>query len=111
MKERQMNWEQKLQALNALVECSLKMRHPGDWYVSQSIDIKCDHILKSICGNGETPVEAINDHWQQATIDIEVGEYLIARSYWDGNVSRRMAVRWNGFMWDHVEEKTAAAVA
>jgi hypothetical protein len=104
-----MDWETKLQALNALNACSLMMRKPGDWYVSQNIEIKDKSVLKSVCGNGETPEEAVHDHWGQATSELESHEYLIARTYWDGEVSKRLAVRWNGFMWDHVEEKKEAA--
>lgn len=106
-----MDWEQKLQALNALAECSLKMRKPGDWYVSQSIDIKDKSVLKSVCGNGPDPDTAVQDHWNQITKDLESHEYVIARTYWEGNVNKRMAVRWNGFMWDHVEEPKKAEAA
>jgi hypothetical protein len=102
-----MDWETRLAALNALQECSLKMRKPGDWYVLQSIEIKDKSVLKSVCGNGEDPETAICDHWQQAT-ELASHEYIIARTYWEGEVAKRRAVRWNGFMWDHVEEKAVA---
>jgi|ERR1700743_251330 len=98
-----MDWETKLAALNALSECELKMRKPGDWYVSQSIEIKDKSVLKSVCGNGVTPAKAVEDHWTQAT-EPASHEYVIARHYWEGEVYKRDAVRWNGFMWDRVEE-------
>lgn len=103
-----MHWEQMLQALNALAECSLKARKPGDWYVSQSVDIKDKSILRSVCGNGVDPETAVCDHWNQVTSELKSHEYVIARSYADGDVTKRLAVRWNGFMWDRVEEKAAA---
>lgn len=104
-----MHWEYKLKALNALSECSLKMRGPGDWYVSQNVDIKDSSIMRSICGNGLDPAGAVDDHWKQATEELQSHEYLVAKQYWDGEVSKRTAVRWNGFMWDHVQEKLEAA--
>lgn len=106
-----MHWEKKLQALNALSECSLKMRGPGDWYVSQRVDIKDRHVLKSVCGNGLDPAGAVDDHWEQVTTQLASHEYLIAREYWNDDVCKRTAVRWNGFMWDHVEERPQPAAA
>lgn len=100
-----MDWETKLAALNALSECSLHMRASQDWYVSQRVDIKDKGILKSVCGNGPTPAKAIEDHWRQVTIELEPHEYLICREYFNGELSRRVACRWNGFMWDHVTEE------
>ena len=104
-----MHWETKLQALNALSECSLKMRGPGDWYVSQSAEIKDKCVLKSVCGNGLDPESAVCDHWEQMT-KLKPHEYVVSRHEWEGETYKRAAVRWNGFMWDHVvEEKPAAA--
>lgn len=102
-----MHWEVKLKALNALSECSLKMRGPGDWYVSQNVEIKDKHVLKGDYGNGLDPESAVEDHWKRLTEDLQPHEYLVAREYWDGSVCKRMAVRWNGFMWDHVIETKA----
>lgn len=103
-----MDWEQKLQALNAVAECHLIMRKPGDWYVSQSVDVKNGSVLEGRYGNGSTPEEAVNEHWQELT-ELDRGQYIVGRTYLDGEVTKRMAVRWNGFMWDHVEEKPKAA--
>jgi hypothetical protein len=106
-----MDWQTKFAALNALAECSIKMRKPGDWYVSQSVDIKDKSILKSVCGNGDTPEAAVADHWNQVTVDLTGHEYLVCREYWEGEVCKRLAVRWNGFMWDHVQERNPAPPA
>lgn len=104
-----MEWETKLAALNALSECSLKMRKPGDWYVSQSIEIKDKSVLRSVCGNGVTPAKAVDNHWDQVTFELASHEYIIARDYYEGEVAKRLAVRWNGFMWDHVDERKKQA--
>jgi len=94
-----MDYQQKLYALNAIAETSLKMRKPGDWYVSQSVEIKDGSVLVGSYGNGITPEEAINDHWDILT-SLPHGKYLIARAHRDD----RKAIRWNGFMWETVNE-------
>lgn len=89
-----MNWEQKLHALNALAECSLRCRKPGDWYVEQRTEIGGDGVLTSAYGNGVSPTGAINDHWKQLVDELPRGKYIVL----DTSTSRRH-VRWNGFMW------------
>lgn len=98
-----MTWEQKLAALNAIVECTLKMRRPGDWYVEQSVDIKDGSILRGEYGNGNSPETAVLDHWERLT-NIESPLYLVGREFFDGYVATRKVVRWNGFMWESVDE-------
>lgn len=98
-----MTWEQKLAACQALSACSLKMREPGDWYVSQDVEIKDKSILKGEYGNGTTPEEAVEDHWTRLT-QLAAHEYLVTRA---GGGELRKAVRWNGFMWDQVIEETS----
>ena len=98
-----MNWEQKLEALNALAECSLKMRKPGDWYVGHSVEVKVGAILEGRYGNGETPQDAVEDSWRKLT-ELNPGEYLVTRAY----SGSRKAVRWNGYMWESVDEKRVA---
>lgn len=99
-----MDWEQKLQALNVVAECVLKMRKPGDWFVSQPIDVKQQSILVGMYGNGATPQAAVEDHWTQLTT-LPADEYIVSRY---GDMGTRTAVRWNGFMWDRVVEKAVA---
>lgn len=96
-----MDWQQKAAALDALAEIEIKIRKPGDWYVSQRVEIKDDCILVGAYGNGDTPMAAIDDHWFRLVEEIERGpRYLVARV---GQPSRR-AVKWNGFMWQDVPE-------
>lgn len=94
-----MNYEEKLQALNALGECRLLMRNPGDWYVSQSTKIKNKTVLEERYGNGSTPELAILDHWLQLT-ELASHEYIVISPYTD----RYKAVKWNGFMWADIKE-------
>lgn len=103
-----MHWETKLHALNALAECKLLMRKPGDWYVSQQVDVRRGHCLVGVYGNGATPQEAVEDHWNLLTT-LPADEYLVGREFWEGETCTRKAVRWNGFMWDHVKEPTKVA--
>lgn len=102
-----MDWQQKAAALDALARISLMIRKPGDWYVSQPVDIKDESVLRGEYGNGATPEEAIVDHWERVVVSTMNGPmYLIARPYAD----QRRAVRWNGFMWvDEPEPKRDAA--
>jgi hypothetical protein len=88
-----MNWEQKLEALNALTPHSLIMRQPGDWYVSASIEIVDSDILIGSYGNGKNPEEAVNEHWAKYT-KLKTEQYIAARKGSD-----TMYVKWNGFMW------------
>ena len=92
------DWEQKLQALNAIGDCKLIMRQPGNWYVSQGVDVKNIHVLEGRYGNGRTPQEAVEDHWNSLT-NLAEHEYVVGR---EGCVGDRTAVRWNGFMWARV---------
>ena len=102
-----MDWEQKLQALNTIGQCKLIMRQPGNWYVSQGIDVKNKHVLEGHYGNGSTPQAAVEDHWQKLT-DLASHEYIVGR---EGGVGERCAVRWSGFMWDRVDEAPRVAAA
>jgi len=90
-----MTWEQKLQALDALTGCALRMRKPGDWYVDQSVEIKRGSVLVGEYGGGATPEEAVNDHWAKLA---ESGERLVTRAM----CNDRKEARWNGFMWEQL---------
>ena len=97
-----LSWQQKAAALNSLAPINILMRGPSDWYVSQGVEVKQKSVLRSVCGNGDTPESAIQDHWEQACEDLCHGEYLVVNA---GNAKRR-AVEWNGFMWtDRDEDK------
>jgi hypothetical protein len=94
-----MNYEEKFQAINALCEASLLMRKPGDWYVSQSTEIKNGSVLEGRYGNGITPETAIEDHWEALT-NLDDHEYVVFRKG-----EERQAVKWNGFMWENLSEQ------
>lgn len=93
-----MNWEQKLQALQALCDVSLKMRKPGDWYVSSNMSIAGDGFLRSNYGNGQTPESAVNNHWENYTTLLSPESYIAVNQ----TFGPRKQVRWNGFMWEDV---------
>ena len=101
-----MNYEQKALALSALgwSDFEVKIRAAGDWYATCAGEIRSGHVLKSLMGGGATPEDAIEDLWKQATT-IPAGEYIVTRAFENG----RAAFRWNGFMWEPVAEKVAAA--
>lgn len=98
-----MDWQQKAAALNALGEISIKFRKPGDWYVSQNVDVKDGSILCGEYGNGTTPEEAVLDHWDRLT-GVKYPKYLVGRTFFNGSVETRKVVLWNGFMWEDVSE-------
>lgn len=88
-----MTWEQKLEALNALCEHSLIMRAPGDWYVSSDLTIIDECISSWDYGNGETPEEAVEDHWDKyASVAFPM--------YISNGTGKKY--RWNKFMWKEV---------
>lgn len=92
-----MNWEQKLAAFKALGEAHLEMRKPGDWYVADSINVGGDGCLVGAYGNGATPQQAVEDHWQKLVVDLPLDRHLHSRH---AGVIRR--VRWNGYMWQDI---------
>jgi hypothetical protein len=100
-----MNYIQKFRALEVLSECSLKLANDDTWYVEQNLHIKepGTSTLLSVTGYGKTLEEAINDHWDQV-LALKSGQYLVAREYFGETQTRRITVRWNKFMWEHVTE-------
>ena len=94
-----MDWQQKLEACQAMGDISLKMRKPGDWYVNHSgVERREGSCLSSGCVTGaKTPEDAVNQHWLWLTCP---GYYLVQNAF-----SNRRAFRWNGFMWKEIEEK------
>lgn len=94
-----MNWEQKLEALNALAPCQLLMRKPGDWYVSQNVERTEGSFLVSAYGNGCTPEEAVNDHWRAVAEESTPTQPVVLNAY---SLEGRREVYWRGFMWADV---------
>lgn len=93
-----MNWEQKLAAIQALGDTSLRMRKPGDWYVSSTrMEIGGDGMLSGEYGNGRTPEEAVEEHWRIYT-NLPPGKFIVIGAYTD----KRRQVRWNGYMWEDI---------
>lgn len=87
-----MTWEEKLTAIQALgCDTCLKMRAPGNWYVSvKGREFKEGSMLSGGYGNGRTPEEAVEDDWEQCSVAL-----VVINAYSD----TRRTVRWNGFMW------------
>lgn len=69
MTMKDLTWEQKLASLRVLTDTVLRMRKPGDWYVSASgRDISGDGLygmLRGVYGNGSTPGDAVEDDYQE----------------------------------------------
>lgn len=102
-----MNYEQMLHALKALGETSLKMREPGNWYLSQSgVEVSSGCMLESRYGNGKTPEEAVVDHWKRLT-ELGPREVIVLNAT---DYARRKAVVWNGFMWEERKEELREVV-
>jgi hypothetical protein len=95
-----MTWEQKLDALNKLDRCAIRMRSIGDWIVEQTVEIKFGARMRSVEGRGATVEEAVNAHWHLLT-ELKDGEFVVARA---GSLSRSSA-RWIGIMWEPVVEQ------
>jgi hypothetical protein len=94
-----MKWEEKLQAIQSFdSEVQLRMRKPGDWYVSSRIEIGGDGTLQGAYGNGTSPEEAVLETWDKFVTNLESGYFLVLGAHTD----RRREVRWNGFMWEEL---------
>lgn len=86
-----MTWEQKLMALQMIADTSLRMRKPGDWYVSTvGRDIGGNGILVGSYGNGATPQLAVEDDWRLMVETIPRDLYI---------ATPKGKFRWAGFMW------------
>ena len=90
-----MNWQEKAEALNELSEIKISFRKQNDWYVSQSTEIGGNGMLLGSYGNGATPEEAVEDHWQQLVVDLPHNKFIVTNAYNKGRKERR----WNGYMW------------
>lgn len=99
--DRKLTWEQKLDLLESLTEHSLKMRKPGDWYVSSSLEIGGNGLLCGSYGEGENPQQAVLNHWKIYCEDLAEGAYIVVD--WAG--SNRRQLRWNGYRFEEVSRK------
>jgi len=91
-----MDWEQKLEAMQALCECSLKMRCPGNWYVeTRKREVGGDGLLSSTYGNGSTPQKAVEDDWRRLVEELPPASYIVL----DPHEEPRKTYRWNGYRW------------
>lgn len=91
-----MTWEQKLQAMTSLVgffNISLRMRHPGNWYVAVTgRHVKSGCVEYGRYGNGKTPQEAVENDWLLYT-NLKGTEVIGVND---------KCFKWNGFMWEQV---------
>lgn len=95
-----LTFEHIMQACSALGDISIHMRKPGDWYVSHRVEVRSGSILEGRYGNGVSPIDAIHDHWKKLT-ELKPHEYIVLNAM---GADIRRAFRWNGFMWQEVEE-------
>ena len=103
---RELSWEQKLQALQALAEypenTAVRMRKPGDWYCSVSgIEVKNGHSLTGKYGNGDTPEEAVSNCFLVLTTLAE--NEVLVRSF-----GRPKEMHLLSMEWFHVEDGRCA---
>ena len=92
-----MSWQEKAAALNALSEITIKMRDINDWYVHQNIEIGAadSSVLTGSYGNGDTPHNAVEDHWNIFTSLVRPQYIVLVPT----RPMERRHVRWNGYMW------------
>ena len=97
-----MNTREKALALNALSRFSLELDCDNRWFVSHPrVDIKeIEHPggIWSVTGRGDTPEDAIEDHWCKLTAPGQ-NHCIVVNALCDN----RRRVRWNGFMWEDVK--------
>ena len=102
----QMTWEEKFAAINAIEEASLIMRKPGDWLVSQHVEIGGDGVLRGDYGNGRSPEEAVERHWDILT-QVKPPSYVVTNAM----RPNRKHWRWEGFMWKEIPQPAARETA
>lgn len=88
-----MTWEEKLSALQCVAETALRMRKPGDWYVSMRAGIGGGGMIRGEFGNGKTPEEAVNAHWDAYVTHLPSDRYVVT------GPEDNTRVRWAGYMW------------
>lgn len=92
-----MTYEQMMFAMRALSpDVSIRIRKPGDWYVSlPGVHISTGELIGSCGESGENPERAVINTWYAITI-LKPNEVLVTNAYDDN----RKEYRWNGFMWE-----------
>lgn len=88
----ELTWEEKFDVLNGLCSHELCMRRPGNWYVSSGLNVGGDGFLTGEYGNGETPQQAILNHWDKYCVSLPADKFIIV----DWAEETRRHVRWNG---------------
>lgn len=95
------SWQHKAAALNALSPIQIHIRNVCDWFVNQSVEIGGDGMLTGNYGNGDSPEDAVEDHWRKLVEDLPEDRYLVIRA----SREDRRHVRWNGYMWQDLPVK------
>lgn len=106
-KVKELTYDEKLEKMAELGDFAIRYRpipFIGDkpltqYYVDQNVEIKDGSILRSISGNGNTPREALEDHWEQL-INLRKHEYVILDPG-----TKRECYKWNGEEWERYNEK------
>jgi len=101
---RPLSWEEKFEAMKELCgdfAICLRMRQPGDWYVSATgRHVASDRPgdgQSSVYGNGKTPEEAVTDDWRKLVERLPNGYFITVQT---GSLIRRL--RWTGSFWKDV---------
>ena len=80
-----MNWEEKFEIMQNITHTEIRMRKPSDWFVSSWMQTAGGNY-----GNGRTPEEAVNNHWDIIT------SYPVSINRTSGKEDEYF--KWNGFM-------------
>lgn len=99
-----MNVKQKWAAIKALdPRASIQCRDLGDFYIEDSAHVgDGSGIQIGKYGNGATPEEAVENHWEiYSTLD--QWHYICGALRQDDGTYKRYRKRWNGFMWADVD--------
>lgn len=92
-----MTYEEKFLALQSLTSHCLRMRRVGNWYVDSGLEIKDGAIFSGDYGEGKTPEEAINNHWDIYS-KVKLPNTIVVNDY----TENRHEYIWNGYMWKEV---------
>lgn len=98
---RELTTNEVLKALESLGPVKLEWSSLTEkWYLTVSgLEIKDGPFLRGICEHRLGRGAAIYAFWNKVT-DLPKDQYLVIDAY----QTTRRAYRWNGFMWEHVNE-------